>query len=277
MSLIQVSPVVTSSDFVDHFESHGVPFAVRTNCRDLRESLSDFLPPRRSKGAAVPHARTYTLISPKPDDIGAQTYRLYVGKKLKVNSSDPFDLFDHIEGDLQIHVGEMAREFAFIHSGVIAWKGRGVLIPGRSCWGKSTLVQALIRAGATYYSDEYAILDRDGGLHAYPRRLSLRIAGQARAARRTAESLGAKCGTDCIRPALVLLTRYQAGAEWSPQPIAAGSAIQELIRHSLSIRRQAEFVLDVLENLVAEARVVQTKRGDADETAQHILNLVSAV
>jgi hypothetical protein len=32
--------------------------------------------------------------------------------------------------------------------------------------GKTTLVSELIRAGATYYSDEYAVIDERGRVHA---------------------------------------------------------------------------------------------------------------
>jgi uridine kinase len=38
----------------------------------------------------------------------------------------------------------------------------GIAIPGRSFSGKTSLVTALVRAGAVYYSDEFAVIDRDG-------------------------------------------------------------------------------------------------------------------
>ena len=43
---------------------------------------------------------------------------------------------------------------------IVTWgRGRAIVIPGRTFSGKSTLVAELVRAGATYYSDEYAVED----------------------------------------------------------------------------------------------------------------------
>ena len=46
--------------------------------------------------------------------------------------------------------------------------GGALLLPGGSFTGKTTLVGALVRAGAVYYSDQYALLDEDGLIHPYP-------------------------------------------------------------------------------------------------------------
>lgn len=40
--------------------------------------------------------------------------------------------------------------------------------------GKSLLVSELLRRGATYFSDEYALIDAEGWVHPYPRPLLLR-------------------------------------------------------------------------------------------------------
>ena len=78
------------------------------------------------------------------------------------------------EADVQLHVAEMAPERVFVHAGVVGYRGRGILLPGRSFAGKSILVRELVRAGAQYYSDEYAVLDSAGGVHPYPRPISIR-------------------------------------------------------------------------------------------------------
>jgi serine kinase of HPr protein (carbohydrate metabolism regulator) len=72
----------------------------------------------------------------------------------------------HVEFDIAVR----ARSALFVHAGVVAWRGRAVLIPGASNAGKSTLVAELVRRGATYYSDEYAAIDAAGRVHPYARR-----------------------------------------------------------------------------------------------------------
>ena len=64
-----------------------------------------------------------------------------------------------------------------MHAGAVAWRDRGIVIPGRSHSGKTTLVRALVEA-ARYYSDEFAVLDPQGRLHPYP--LPLRSARAVR-------------------------------------------------------------------------------------------------
>lgn len=254
-----------------HLESYGVRFAVRANRPEMLQALTDYLPPVRCAARLQPKDRTYSLISSMSGGSSDDFHRLYVGSRLRLTSCDPLDLFDQLEGELQLHVGEMTRRFVFLHAGVVAWNGFGILLPGRSFCGKSTLVTALVRAGATYYSDEFAVLDENGDLYPYPRRLSLRERGYPRAVRRTVESLGGRCGTAAIRPRLVLLTRYNPQKPSLPRPVVPSEAMLELVRNSLSIRRQAATVLEVLGKLVNEAVVLRSERGDANEAAACLL------
>ena len=86
-----------------------------------------------------------------------------VGRSLELES-----LFELLESSLHLNVALAAPRRIFVHAGVVAWKGRALLLPGSSGSGKSSLVAELVRAGATYYSDEYAVLDergRDNGSH----------------------------------------------------------------------------------------------------------------
>ena len=65
-------------------------------------------------------------------------------------------------------------DVAVVHGGVVAHDGRALLLPGPTHAGKSTLVAELVRRGAPYFSDEYALIDADGRVHPYPRALLLR-------------------------------------------------------------------------------------------------------
>ena len=60
-------------------------------------------------------------------------------------------------------------DVAVVHGGVVAHDGRAILLPGPTHAGKSTLVAELVRRGAPYFSDEYALIDADGRVHPYPR------------------------------------------------------------------------------------------------------------
>jgi hypothetical protein len=52
----------------------------------------------------------------------------------------------------------------FVHAGVVAFDGRGMILVGESGVGKTSTVAALVRRGATYLSDEVALLDPEAGV-----------------------------------------------------------------------------------------------------------------
>ena len=76
--------------------------------------------------------------------------------------------------NLELWVAEHAQGAVFIHAGCAVANGLGIVIPGYTWFGKTSLVSALVKAGADYYSDEYAVLDHRGLVHPYPRALRVR-------------------------------------------------------------------------------------------------------
>src|SRR5262249_31683129 len=67
--------------------------------------------------------------------------------------------------DVENAVAQRSREMLFVHAGVVGWRGLAIVVPGRSHTGKSTLIAELVRHGATYWSDEFAVLDDAGRVH----------------------------------------------------------------------------------------------------------------
>src|SRR5262245_29166046 len=77
------------------------------------------------------------------------------------------DAFTWLSQDIDNMVAQRSRAMLFVHAGVVGWRGLAIVIPGRSHSGKSTLVAELVRRGAVYYSDEFAVLDETGRVHPY--------------------------------------------------------------------------------------------------------------
>jgi hypothetical protein len=169
------------------------------------------------------------------------------------------------------YVAVWARRRVFVHAGVVAWEGRAILIPGRTMSGKSWLVRALVRAGAEYYSDEFAVLDRRGRVHPYPLPLSIR--GPDGHSAPAVESLGGRTGRKPLPVALVALTRYVPGRTWRPRVLTQGRAVLELLNHTVSARRVPGRALEALTRAVSQARVVKGARGEADEAVREILDV----
>src|SRR6185436_9805672 len=114
------------------------------------------------------------------------------------------DLLEQFESHLQLTVAEFAPRRVFVHAGVVAWNGTAILIPGSSFSGKSTMVAELLRAGATYYSDEYAVIDEHGRVHPYPRELRIRSIESLWPKRIDARTFGSQPGSKPLHLGLVL-------------------------------------------------------------------------
>jgi len=197
---------------------------------------------------------------------------LYRNTVRLVRSFDLDQIFDVFESDLHLHVAELARRRVFIHAGVVGWKGQAILMPGRSLSGKTTLVAELLRAGASFYSDEYAVLDLQGRVHPYPRALSIREEGSSKQTRRTPEALGAVVGARPLPVGLVVVSNYKVGAKWRPRSLSPGQGALALLDNTVSIRREPEKALPALTRAVSSAPVLTGVRGEAKETVDLILS-----
>jgi hypothetical protein len=176
--------------------------------------------------------------------------------------------------DLELWVAEHAADRIFVHAGVVAIDGRAVLLPGRSMYGKTTLTAALLRAGACYGSDEYAVLSPDGRVHPYARRLQIRN-GVGRY-RTSAAEMGATTFAEPLPVAAVAQLRYEPGSEYRADPISAGAAIQRLFDNTVCARSRAAEALDVLMAATGGIRAVAGSRGEAVSAVPAITALVRA-
>jgi hypothetical protein len=200
---------------------------------------------------------------------------LYGDLERLVRSVDEEQIYDALETDLQLHVAERAQRRAFIHAGVVGWQGKAVVLPGRSFSGKTTLTRELIRAGALFYSDEYAVLDSRGRVHPFHRPLQIRDDLTARQTKYTIESLGGERGMKPLPVGLVILSEYRRGARWKPRKVSAGQGALAMMEHAVSARRQPEVVLETLQQVVTRAPVLKGARGEASEIVDRILKLLS--
>jgi hypothetical protein len=208
---------------------------------------------------------------------GAETKRnrrnfhlLYGGAARLARTTDSEEVFEALESNLNMFLGEWARNRVFVHAGVVGWKGRAIMLPAKTYSGKSTLVAALLRAGATYYSDEFAVLDGRGYVHPYPRRLAIRQP-QGPARRYTAEELGSRPGTEPLPVGLIALTKYQPGTDWRPRPVTPGQATLEVLTSTIPALRDPETALTTLHRITPTARCLKSSRGEADEMAERLL------
>lgn len=254
------------------FRAYGLDIGVRVNSAEVPADVLACLPPgwAQRRSPFVDYLLSLRLGGPGPRPGSRNFYLLHAGLEQVARTLNRDEALLALEGELQRYVATRARERVFIHAGVVEWRGRAILLPGRSFAGKSTLVQALLAAGATYYSDEYAVLDRRGRVHPYPRRLSLRREGVVRD-RPTAAEVGARTGVGPIPVGLVVFTEYRPGAEWQPRQLSPARALFELASNAYPEVAQSRRGRKTLQRVAVSVPVLSGRRGEAAAAAEQIM------
>jgi len=163
----------------------------------------------------------------------------------------------------ELVVAERAPEHLFVHAGVVGFDGRAIVMPGSCFAGKTTLVQAWLEAGATYYSDEFAVLDRAGRVHPFARPLAVRDGSTALTRRVPVAALGAEIGTTPLPIGLVLVTSYRAGARWRPRRLTPAPTLLALMRHTVAARGNPKHSMPILKHAVSGGIALAGLRGEA--------------
>ncbi|MGI8812008.1 MAG: hypothetical protein ACR2IH_05710 [Pyrinomonadaceae bacterium] len=175
---------------------------------------------------------------------------------------------------VRLLVAQFAKDFVFIHAGVVSWADRAIVIPGHSMQGKTTLVAAFVERGAKYYSDEYAIIDKDGSVHPFVKPLSVRRSDHKY--KQHDVTVSGECGTTAIPVGMILDTKFKKGAKIRPKEMTNGSAMIALIQNTIPIRENPGYVLSVLKAAVDSAVLIRSPRGEADEAVQSLISFIQA-
>ena len=212
-----------------------------------------------------------SLYSVVIDEDRERMHSLYEDAECAARNADLAELLVEFRSRLHFKVAAGARTRLFVHAGVVGWQGGAIVIPGRTHSGKSTLVEALVRAGATYYSDEYAVLDDEGLVHPFARPLGIRdTSGRTRHVEPV--SLGAVVGDTPLPIRLVVATQYVPGGEWTPRRMSAGESVLALLANTVAVRSRPADTLKTLAVAVSNAEALSGERGDALPLAEQILN-----
>jgi hypothetical protein len=193
------------------------------------------------------------------------------GKELAVTKGLELDLvLLLLDTQLRIQLGRTAPDTIFIHAGAVAHDDRMIVIPASSFGGKTTLVAALVRAGAVYYSDEFAVIGRDGLVHHYAKPLSVRGDGLAQTDH-AVESFGGVAGDEPLPLGMIVITTYKPGAEWKPQRLSPGAGAMALFANAVPAQERPQDVMQAISRAAKDVVVIEGDRGEAAEVAPLLL------
>lgn len=256
--------------------AYGVRVGIRANRPGLIAQYLAILPPSWKLARSPLVDRLYSITAGSEDrrDDVPFSHLIYANGE-RIARTPLLQAADALENDLQIYVAEMAPRRVFVHAGVVGWCGQAVIIPGRSLSGKTTLTAALVQAGCTYYSDEYAVLDSGGRVHPYTRLLSIREHGPSeRSTRYDVAALGGRRGVRPLPVALVIVSQYKPGAKWRPRQLSAGEGALAMFEHTVSARRGPQAALATLRQVVAKALILKGSRGEAEPVVEYIIDVL---
>ena len=182
------------------------------------------------------------------------------------------EALDAFENHAKIEMAYRAADYLFVHAGVVGWRGGAIVMPGRSYAGKTTLVAALVERGAEYYSDEFALIDRDGLVWPYPVPLSVRHP-DGTSTRMTVESLGGRAGRVALPVRLIAVTQYRRAARWRPKRLSSAEAMLALMDNTVAATRPPADTMPILRTTALAASSVRSLRCDARRTAAALLEI----
>jgi hypothetical protein len=247
------------------FEAFGVPISLEVGPAALLSRVPAILPPGRQPCESVPEDHSFRLIT--RDGV---SYRVESPTGSLAGSSDLDVALGVLDAQLRAFIALRAPEHIFVHAGVVARHDRAMIMPGPAFSGKTTLVAEFVRAGALYYSDDLAALDRHGLVHPYPKLLSIRSDGFSQIDHEVT-TLGGTAGTRAIPVGVIVFSRYRPGARWQPHQLSAGDAILALLSNAVPAHERPEEVFSALTNAVDDALLLEGERGEATEVVEQIL------
>lgn len=264
------------------FESHGVVFAVHSADTASLDAVPTCLSPGARESDAERADLRYVLTRPWNPRLSRHEYVVAVDTPPSAGLeiarvTERAVALELLVQDAEFRVACLAPHDVFVHAGVVAVNGRAALFPGHSFAGKSTLIATLVRAGALYYSDEYAVLTRDGLVAPFARRIATRDARGAPGPRLRPEDLGGNAGVTPVPIGAVIVTRYTPDAVWRPQPLTRGQTVLALLEHAVTARTRPDHTLDRVAASVGPTVVgLEGHRGSATDTARAIMQRLQA-
>ena len=227
---------------------------------------------------------TYRL-TPRPDGV----HEVLLDGECVQRSETTDVLIDYILWDVSARAVQEEHGFLALHAGAVAYRGSGVLLPGPSNSGKTTLSAALTRAGFDYLSDEVALIDPgDGRVHSFPRPMWMErptvekfpdlLARRAGAVRPQypvlAEELrpGSAGGPCPVR--FVVAPIYSPGAPTELELMNRGQAVVLLCRNSFNFSGFGRAGLELLARVVRGAACYRLLMGDLEKAVRLVSGAV---
>ncbi len=155
-----------------------------------------------------------------------------------------------------------------VHAGAVLLYGRALLFPGSSHSGKSSLVHEFHRRGVVCFSDEYALIDPEGRVHAYPRVLLVRDE-----AGNQSPVLQASVPQEPAPVGWILTLQYQHAGAWAIDPVPQSVALLTLLQNTPHALKERPDMIHSFQRAADSAACYAGRRGEAADAVDRILEM----
>ena len=251
------------------FKVFGVPVAITAPSAEILARIETILPPGWTHHEVADGDQRFALTTPNNVH-----YRVEYPQGSVAGSSDLQIALEVLDARLRGYIALSAPDHIFVHAGVVGHRDSAIVLPGTSFSGKTTLVAELVRAGATYCSDEFAVLDEQGLVHPYPKPLSIRTNGPGQTDH-PIESWGATAGEVALPVGLVVIAQYAPGAVWNPRRLSAGEAVLGVQSNTVPAQERPDQSLQAITKALDGVTTLEGARGEASLIVDELLRAAS--
>jgi hypothetical protein len=179
---------------------------------------------------------------------------------------------DVLGSHLVLYLMSHTPDLLWVHASAVARDDRAIVLPGRMGIGKSTLMMALLRAGAEFYSDDYLPVDAGGRAHPYLAEPNWVDPETGRHPPQDLRGMGVRLGETPVPIGLVAHVWREPEGTLQLRDGTEGEGLLALIDNALGARTNPALAMTAARAAVSGARVVAGPRGhDADEAAAALL------
>lgn len=260
----------SSSTFV--FGIHAFDSFLRVECAnsEIRAMLERYIfppLPRSMSFAAAPDISLWV-------EQGPHEFRVLINHELVALAASVGDATLAAVKALDDAVIQRLHGFRAVHAGAVIVDGSALILPGSTHAGKSTLVAELLRRGASHLSDEYALIDGQGFVHAYPRPLLLRDGDRPQSLTLPTD-LNASFAAGRSAPVRwIFAAGFAPGSIWDIHETSQGEAVMLLLRNTPHQIERSPEIVDLFFRVASKAVCYEGTRCDAIEAVDRILDIV---
>ena len=252
-------------------QAYGCSIRIETGCPELYDALDRYILPLLPRNGAPSSTENVVV---RIDWI-ADSYRVTVDNIETASICDQREVILSVLEALDETIVYRLQTLKAVHAGAVVFADRAILIPGRTHAGKSSMVAELLRRGGKLLSDEYALIDGKGRAHSYPRPLLLRDS-HLRQSPALPSDFGSEFASEPVRVGWILALEYRPGSNWEVRSVPQSEALMILLKNTPHSMAGSPEMVDSFLHAVAGAQCFGGYRGDVEQGADQILQLISA-